>query len=230
MKRMIMQCFIPIIAAVAALSAEVSAPQGLLLRGAASYDSTLLKEAIRIENGNGGEKSRLFLATCTWRLQLIAFATDDKKGVVRYGLQALALLDSAEIEGEDAFSVNVIRAYVNQLISGTGVKNGAVYGPRTAENLAIVKKLRPLSFEARYIESVNLLEMPAFVGGNPGRAARQLEALVRDYPDSSHAAVMFARALARTGKKEEAAELIDKVLKADPANLLAMKALKEIGR
>jgi tetratricopeptide (TPR) repeat protein len=195
----------------------------LFEKGIVAYDTVLIRRALRAAGARHPNAEFLFKATCVWRIQIVAFIGDNKKGTVRYGKQALDLLDKAEQKGEDPYLINARRAFVTQLLAGTGLKNGATYGPRTAKLLDALKKIRPDGFETRFIEAVNLLEMPLFAGGNSEKAAKKLALLHKQYPDSSAVAISYARALLRIKKKEEAMAVLDNVLKKNPRDIWAQK-------
>ena len=107
-------------AATAADSASDSA-EYLLRKGVDEYDSLLLKQAVVLSRQSRPPGKYLFTATCLWRIQIIKYVADDKKGTVLYGTQALATLDSAERNNEDRYFVEARRAYVNQLMAGVGI-------------------------------------------------------------------------------------------------------------
>ncbi|MBN2035930.1 MAG: tetratricopeptide repeat protein [Chitinispirillaceae bacterium] len=195
----------------------------LFEKGIAAYDTVLIGRALRSAEAQHPDAEYLFKATCFWRIQIIAFIGDDKKETARYGKQALDLLDKAERNREDRYMIYARRAFVTQLLAGTGLKNGATYGPRTSKLLDEMKKMKPDAFETRFIEAVNLLEMPSFVGGDPKKAAKELALLHKRYPDSAAAAISYARALLKIKKQKEARAVLDAVLNANPKDIWARK-------
>ncbi|MBN2038120.1 MAG: tetratricopeptide repeat protein, partial [Chitinispirillaceae bacterium] len=161
-------------------------------------------------------------------LQVIAYASDDKKGMTRCGVKALGLLDSAELKNEDPYLVAARRAYVSQLMAGTSLKNGPVYGRRTATYLDNMKKMRPDDFHTRFIGAVNLLEMPSFVGGDPKKAQEMLQTLHKKYPDSAAVSISLARAMIKNKQRDEARKVIGQVLQKEPKNRWAQRVLGEM--
>ena len=208
--------------------AETDSSRILFEQGIADWDSVPIKSAFMRSIKENPDRDFLFKATCLWRLQIITYAGDDKKGTIRYGKQALELLDSAERHGEDTYLINARRTYVNQLLASTSLKNGAIYGPRTGKYLEEMRKLKPQGFETRFIEAVNLLEMPSFVGGDPKKSNELLLELREKYPDSAAVAISLARAMIKNKQKEEARKILDQVLQKKPKDLWAKKVKSEI--
>jgi len=170
----------------------------------------------------------LFKATCLWRLQIIAYLSGSKPAMISIGKRALDLLDSAEMKNEDTYRIHARRAYISQLLAGTSLKNGPKYGARTAKYLDKLKKIKPDGFDTRFIDAVNLLEMPSFVGGDPNKAQERLAELNREFPDSSAVAISLARAMIKNRQTEKAAVVIDGVLRKEPKNAWAKKVKTEI--
>jgi tetratricopeptide (TPR) repeat protein len=200
----------------------------LLQKGIESWDSTLLKSALARSCAENPASDYLFKATCLWRLQIIAYLNGDKKGTIHHGKSALDILDTAARKSEDAYLTYARRAYVSQLLAGTSLKNGPIYGARTGKYLDELKKIKPKGFDTRFIDAVNLLEMPSFVGGDPKKAQERLVELHREFPDSSAVAISLARAMIKNKEKEEAQKVLDQVLKKDSKNLWAKKVKNEI--
>ena len=150
-----------ILTAVAAVDSASDSADYLFRKGANEYDSLLLKKAVVLARHNRLPEKYLFIATCLWRIQIIKYVDDDKKGITFYGKQALTILDSAERNNEERYFVEARRAFVNQPLAGLGIKNGATFSPRITKKLKVMKKIRPNGFEVRLIEAINLLEMPA---------------------------------------------------------------------
>jgi hypothetical protein len=200
----------------------------LFKQGIAEWDSTLLKAALSRSISITPGSDFLFKATCLWRLQIISYVNDDKKATINHGKQALELLDSAARHNEDPYLINARRTYVTQLLATTSFKNGATYGPRTGKYLDEMRKLKPQGFETRFIEAVNFLEMPSFVGGDPKKSQELLAALHSEFPDSTAVSISLARAMIKNRQKEEAKHLLDLALEKDPKNLWAKKVRKEI--
>jgi hypothetical protein len=200
----------------------------LFERGIAAWDSTLLKAALSQSISETPRSDFLFKATCLWRLQILSYVGDDKKGTIHHGKQALDLLDSAARHNEDAYFINARRTYVTQLLAATSFKNGATYGPRTGKYLEELRKLKPQGFETRFIEAVNFLEMPSFVGGDPKKSQDMLAALHDEFPDSSAVTISLARAMIKNKQKEKAQNLLDLALRKNPKDLWAKKVKKEI--
>jgi hypothetical protein len=200
----------------------------LFHKGIESWDTTLLKSALTRSIAENPTSDYLFKATCLWRLQIIAYLNGDKKGTIHFGKNALDILDSASRKSENAYLTYARRAYVSQLLAGTSLKNGPVYGARTGKYLDELKKIKPGGFDTRFIDAVNQLEMPSFVGGDPKKAQERLTVLYREFSDSSAVAISLARAMIKNRQKEEARGVLDLVLKKDSKNLWAKKVKNEI--
>jgi tetratricopeptide (TPR) repeat protein len=200
----------------------------LFQKGVKTWDSATLKNALAESEKENPGSDYLFKATCLWRMQIITFLSNDKRGVIRLGQRALDLLDSAIQKKEDDYLVTARRAYVSQLLAGTSLKNGPKYGSRTAKYLDKLKKIKPDGFDTRFIDAVNLLEMPSFVGGDPNKAQERLAELNREFPDSSAIAISLARAMIKNKQTEKAGAVIDEVLRKEPKNAWAKKVKKEI--
>ncbi len=198
----------------------------LLRRGSTLGDSTLVKRAIAAATTAEKTKRQLFTGTCLYRLQAIAYVAQNKKATARYGKQALALLDSAEATGADTYSIHAVRAYVSQIMAGLGITYGPKYGPLIAKNHKVLKRLDSTGFDSRYIDYVNLVEMPKFIGGNPAKAVPLLEAFFREYPDSVAVGITLARSYAKTGNKEKSVVLLDSLLAEYPANAALRRELE----
>jgi hypothetical protein len=208
--------------------AATDSTTALFERGIAAWDSTLLRKAFAQSVIETPRSDFLFKATCLWRLQIISYVNDDKKATIHHGKQSLDLLDSAARRGEDSYLINVRRTYITQLLAGTSLKNGATYGPRTGKYLDEMRKLKPQGFETRFIQAVNLLEMPSFVGGDPKKSQDMLAALHDEFPDSSAVTISLARAMIKNKQKEKAQNLLDLALRKNPKDLWAKKVKKEI--
>jgi hypothetical protein len=202
----------------------------LFERGAATYDTSLLKQASNLSIGERGTPDYLFRARCMWRIQVVKFLYADNKGAVVYGKRSLALLDSAEKAGIDVYSVTAIRALVTQILAGTGLAKGAVYGPLTGTYLSKLKNLQPSAFSTRLVEAFNFLEAPAFVGGDQDKALEAFAGLHRDYPDSAIVAINLARAMIKIKRVREADSLCTAVLKKWPEDLWAKTVKKGMQR
>jgi tetratricopeptide (TPR) repeat protein len=200
----------------------------LFQQGIAAYDSVLVKKALDRSFREEPQSGFLFKATCLWRIQIINYVAGDKKGMIAYGARSLDLLDSAKKRDEDPYLINARRANICGLLAGTGIKNGATYGPRTAKYLNEMRKIQPHGFDTRFTEAMNLLEMPLFVGGDPKKALEQLRELNRDYLDSAAVAITLARALVKNKQKEEAVKVLDRVLLNNPKDRWALKVEREI--
>jgi len=205
-----------------------AAAGNLLRRGSTLWDSTLVKKAIAAAATAGKTERQLFTGICLYRLQAIAYVALDKKATARYGEQALTLLDSAEAAGADIYSIYAVRAYVSQIMAGLGITYGPKYGPLIAKNHRILKQLDSTRFDSRYIDYVNLVEMPKFIGGNPAKAVPLLEAFFREFPDSVAAGITLARAYTKTGNKKKGVVLLDSLLVEYPANAALRKERKGV--
>jgi tetratricopeptide (TPR) repeat protein len=208
--------------------AVTDSTMALFEQGIATWDTFLLKSAFTASTREAPHSDFVFKATCYWRLQVISYLNGNKQGMINHGVRALNLLDSAALKGEDQFLVTARRAYVSQLMAGTSLINGPKYGPHTAKYLEEMKKNKPDGFDTRFIEAVNLLEMPSFVGGNPKKAQELLLEVYKDFPDSPAVALRLARAMIKNKRKEEARKVLDQVLRKDPKNLWARKVRGEI--
>jgi hypothetical protein len=202
--------------------------RALFERGAATYDTLLLKRAFNQAALKNVVPDYLFQARCLWRIQVVKFLLADTKGAITYGKRSLALLDSAELSGADPFAVAALRALASQILAGTGAANGAVYGPRTGGYLATLKKLRPSAFDTKLVEAFNFLEAPAFVGGSPQKATAAFEKLHKEFPDSTIVTINLARALLKTKRIKEADSLCSMVLEKTPMELWAKKVREAI--
>lgn len=200
----------------------------LLRRGSTLRDSNFIRMAVPAAATAGDAERLLFTGTCLYRLQAITYVARDKKATARYGEQALNLLDSAEAAGADSYSVHVMRAYVSQIMAGLGITYGPEYGPLIAKNHKVLKQLDSTRFDSRYIDYVNLVEMPKFIGGNPAKAVPLLETFFREYPDSVAAGITLARAYTKTGNKKKGAVLLDSLLAEYPANAALRKEREEV--
>ena len=200
----------------------------LYRRGAINYDTVDLVAAYKQSIGSKEKKNFLFAAQCLWRIELVKYCVDDKKGIEYYGTAALGLLDSAEVYAEDDYMVNVIRCFVCQLLASTNFGNAAQYGPRSGTYFKKIKKAAPTGFYTRLINGTNLLAMPSFVGGDPQKGARELIALHLEFADSTPATLGLVSAYVKISKTVEAKTLLDDVLLKNPKNLWAKKLLREL--
>lgn len=199
----------------------------LFQKGIETWDSVMLKSALAGSEKEHSGSDYLFKATVLWRLQVIAYLAGSKPAMIHYGKQALYLLDSAVMNSEDMYLIFARRAYISQLLAGTSWKNGPIYGSRIAKYLKEMKKIKPDGFETRFIDAVNLLEMPSFVGGDLKKAQERLAELHREFPDSTAVAISLARAMLKNKQKEKAGAVIDEVLRKEPKNAWAKKVKKE---
>lgn len=165
---------------------------------------------------------------CFWRLQIIAFTQNNKKDQVALGEKALAALEKAEQLEAEVVDILPTKGLVYQLMAGTGLKNGAVYGPKSAEVADAIRKISPDNYYADFLTSVNLLQMPGFVGGNPTKARRNFEQMLPKYPDSLDLRVQYAKSLAKTGAGDSARVVLTQVLQKNPRHLLARHWLSEL--
>lgn len=207
----------------------------LYVKASVDYDSTALASLSagyeKLGANEQGAKDVLLLAGLVeWRRQLIAFCTDDKKGISRCGVSALGLFDKAASMGADAGFVAAHKALVCQLLATLGLAGGTKYGPAAARELARAKTASPDGYFTALVEAVNFNQAPSFAGGNPKKAVELLGAMAIKYPDSVDVLVHYADALEKTGSKKVAQEKIAAIVRKNPRNLLAIKVQRRIGR
>ncbi len=163
-----------------------------------------------------------------WRLQLFTFVEEDPKKRLTYGDKALTALQKArKLSGNPRLGA-VTQARVYQMMASTGWQNGAMYGPKTQNVIESLKETDPDSYFARLLESTNLLAMPSFVGGDPKQARETLKNMISEYPDSLELRVQYGLALNKTGKKDSAKVVLQRILEENPAHRLARYYLSEM--
>jgi tetratricopeptide (TPR) repeat protein len=200
-----------------------------VVSGAVHYDSVrLLSAAEALKGGNLTSATRLLLGFTYWRLELIAYCTDNTKGVDLYGKLAVDVLNQAEKNGADTYLTASYKTLVYQVLSGLGIRQGALYGPKTVTELNKAKKLQPQGYYPLLCSAINLNQAPSFAGGNPSKAVTELQNLTRQFPDSSDVKIHLADAYIKTGNHEEARRLLDNVTKEQPHNLLAQKIVRKL--
>jgi hypothetical protein len=199
-------------------------------RGAAKYDSVLIKKAFNLGVLANGRPDYLFQARCLWRIQVIKFILSDTKGTVTCGKRSLMLLDSAMTAGADGFAVAAVRALASQILAGTGAMNSVLYGPKAGEYLATCKKMRPFAFETRLVEAFNYLEAPPFAGGSAIKACETFGKLHKEFPESTIVTINLARSLLKRKRVLEADSLCKTVLEKTPDDLWAQKVKEAIRR
>jgi tetratricopeptide (TPR) repeat protein len=173
----------------------------------------------------------LIIGLASWRLTLIAFCNNDKKGTLAAGKKAVEALDRAEEEGADRYITSAHRALTYQLLAGLGgFKNGALYGKLSASALKKVTSEKPDGYFTRLIKAINTSQAPRFAGGNPEKAAELFSSLRKEYPDSTDLTVHLAETYRKLKKYKEARVLLKPVIDQRPSNLLARKTLNDIPR
>jgi predicted Zn-dependent protease len=165
-----------------------------------------------------------------WRMELIAYCSNDKARISRYGGLAISTLDEAEKNGADPYIAASHRALACQLIAGLGIGKGTTYGPREAKELEKARKANPRGYFSLLATAINTSQAPSFVGGSPEKAVVMLEKMENDFPDSIDVKIHLAAAYRRAKRREDAFALIQPIVKAFPANLLAQRVLAETMR
>jgi hypothetical protein len=208
--------------------AATDSTRALFEQGIATWDSTLLRNAFVQSTRETPLSDFLFKATCLWRIQVLFYIDGSRREMISTGKLALEMLDSAANHREDAYRVAARRANVCMILASAGITNGTIYGPRIAKYLEEMQKINAKGFDTRFIDAVSLLEKPSFVGGDPKLAQIRLQELYNDFSDSAAVAINLARAMIKNKQKAEARNVLDQVLRKDPANRWAMRVRKEV--
>jgi hypothetical protein len=192
------------------------------------YDSGLLLKAIGLIDRKSlteqlPPRAKLLEGFIYWRLELIAYSQDSNDVVDRYGTIAIKKLNEAEQSGADIYLTATHKALASQLLAGMGIGKGAVYGPRVAMELQKAQKTNPQGYFSLLVDAINTNQAPSFAGGNPKKAAVMLEKMAALFPDSIDVTIHLADAYRKTGRLEEARNILFPLVKTHPSNLLARK-------
>lgn len=202
--------------------------------GAKLYSTELLLNTISFIEGNAGscagkEYTLLFYkGLCFWRLQVIAFSKEESKKVKEYGLAAEKAFQGAEEIKGNTFELATFYALVYQLMADLGFNYGGIYGPKIGAMISLMKKEKPDDYYTLFVDAVNLVESPKFVGGNPQKGYDMLVELKKGYPDSIDIDIQTAKALLKLKRVDEAQQHIKPVVKKTSYNLLARKVERDI--
>ena len=157
--------------------------------GAKLYNRETLLNTISFIDKNtqncfGKEYTLLFYkGLCFWRLQVIAFSKEESKKVKKYGLAAEKAFKGAEEIKGNTFELATFYALVYQLMADLGFSYGGIYGPKIGAMISLMKKRKPDDYYTLFVDAVNLVESPKFVGGNPQKGYDALKELKKSYPD-----------------------------------------------
>ena len=190
------------------------------------YESAALMDAAEAINkrpliDRQSPRTLLLLGLMYWRMELIAYCSNDKARISHYGGLALSTLDEAEKNGADPYMAAGHRALACQLIAGQGIVKGAKYGPRAAAELKKARKANPQGYYSLLVEAINTSQAPSFAGGDPAKAALLLEKMEKEFPDSIDVKIHLSRAYRKAKRLADARAEIQPIIKAHPKNLLA---------
>lgn len=209
-------------------NAWIAAAEAAYNNAAKQYDSKLLQEiagsiAQKPLAEQQSPQAILLDGLINWRLELIAYCTENKSAMEIYGSKALIKLDEAEKAGSDVYLTASHKALVSQLLSGLGIRKGALYGPRSATELKKAQKANPEGYFSLLVDAITTLKAPSFVGGNPKKAVTMFEKMVRTFPDSIDVKIHLADAYGTLGRRNDAQMILAPVVTTYPSNLLARK-------
>lgn len=175
-------------------------------------------------------RALLLLGCVLWRQQLIAFCNDSENDIMRFGKASVKTLNEAEKAGADSYLTASFKALAYQLMAGQGINNGALNGPLAGKELKKAQKANPQGYYSRLIEGINAYQAPSFVGGSPQKAITIFEKMTASFPDSVDIKIHLATAYSKAKRMEDAQRMIDSIVKAYPANLLARKTAEQLNK
>ena len=190
------------------------------------YDSISLMNAARSIDkrplmDRQSPRALLIRGLIYWRMELIAYCSNEKVRLLRYGSIALSTLNEAEKAGVDPYLTSSHRAFACQLIAGLGISKGAIYGPRSAAETKKARLVNPQGYFTLLATAVNASQAPSFAGGNPKKAVVLLEKMEQEFPDSIDVKIHLARAYRRSQRLTDARAVIQPIIQSHPKNLLA---------
>jgi len=200
---------------------------------ATQYDSGALRDianfiTLKPADEQKTPRALLLLGCVVWRQQLIAFCNNSESDIMRFGKAAVKTLNEAEKAGADIYLTSSYKALAYQLMAGQGINNGALNGPLAGKELKKAQKANPKGYYSQLVEGINTNQAPSFVGGSPKKAIALFEKMTKIFPDSADVKIHLSEAYGKTKRKEDAQRLIESVVKAYPANLLARKIAKQL--
>jgi predicted Zn-dependent protease len=113
------------------------------------------------------------------------------------------------------------KALASQLLAGLGTGKAIKYGPLSGKELKTAREANPRGYFTLLADAINKSRAPAFAGGSLKKAALLLEALSKNFPDSSAVKIHLAEAYGRLGRRDEAQALILPIVKSNPSDLFA---------
>jgi tetratricopeptide (TPR) repeat protein len=214
-------------------SAWTTAADSQYIVAARNYDRALLEKTAefisRQAGTQGGSAKALFLLGMTyWRLELVAFCTDDDAALERWGVKAIDALNEAEKAKADPYLTASHKALAGQLLATLGMAKAMKYGPLANDELKKAQKAAPQGYFSLLVDAVNVSRAPVFAGGNLKKAATMLEKLSKDFPDSMDVKIHLAEAYARIGRRDEARTIITPIVKSNPSDLFAAKVAARV--
>lgn len=220
------QCFLAV--ATAQPSSWIDSNEVRYTIAARAYDMDTLRNTAEIitrkpVQDQQAPRALLLLGFILWRQELIAYCSNTTAEINRYGKAALEKLDEAEKAGADIYLTASHKALACQILAVRGIKNGAIYGPRAAQELKKAQTANPQGYFSLLVEAINTNQAPSFAGGNPKKAVILLEKLATTFPDSIDVRIHLSDAYIKIGRPEDARRLIIPIIQAFPSDLLARK-------
>lgn len=197
-----------------------------------SYDINQLEMVLACLDGENNHEDDddilLLKGEVTARLTFFYTVQRDKKKIKEWGKKSVEFFNTYLEKKPDSIKARGIRCLAYQNLASVSWNMGAVYGSRSGGELKDLKKKHPEQFLTNYIEAIMFLETPPFFGGNLKKGLDAFISLQKEYPDKQDVQVYLAYAYSKNKNDNEAMQVIEDVLKANPKNLFAVNIAADI--